>query len=84
MLVAQGGLGRRVPEAVHDLLDAGAGGGRERGRDVAEVMEVEVGETDAPTSEIPLVLPDRVSQRPTLGTREDPGIGGWIGPPVEV
>ena len=53
VLVAEGGLGRRVPEAVHDLLHTGTGGGGERGGHVAQVVEVKVGKADAPTGDVP-------------------------------
>lgn len=42
VLVAEGGLGAGVAEAVHELLGAGAGAGGEGASQVAEVVEVDV------------------------------------------
>lgn len=45
---------------------------------------MQVGPADALAGAGPLVLPNGLAERTTLGTREDPGVVLWCGEVVEV
>lgn len=73
-----------VAEAVHDLLGAGAGARCQGSGEVAEVVEVDLGDADLGAGLLPCVLPDVRRERAALLAREDVAVVAGLGEGVEV
>ena len=71
MLVAERGLRAGVAEAVHQLLGAGAGAGREGASEMAKVVKVDIVEAELAAGVGPRLLKDVGCERSALDAGED-------------
>lgn len=75
VLVAERCVLGGVTEAAHDLLGPRTGGGCQSASDVAQIMEVQIGQSDRATGPVPFLLLYARTDRTTLLANKDDRVG---------